>query len=71
MSGLRSRQKKPLNISVFRESLESRGSGTRTHGLHVPNVARYQLRYTPELAGKATKSYTFFALPARKSNIDQ
>jgi hypothetical protein len=24
-----------------------RGEKTRTSGLHVPNVARYQLRYTP------------------------
>ncbi len=29
--------------------LLGRGAGTRTRGLHVPNVARYQLRYTPTL----------------------
>ena len=26
---------------------DSRGEKTRTSGLYVPNVARYQLRYTP------------------------
>ena len=30
-------------------SVRGRGAGTRTRGLHVPNVARYQLRYTPTL----------------------
>ena len=24
-----------------------RSGGIRTHGIHIPNVARYQLRYTP------------------------
>ncbi len=27
--------------------LRGRASGTRTHGLFVPNEARYQLRYSP------------------------
>ncbi len=27
--------------------LHGRASGTRTHGLFVPNEARYQLRYSP------------------------
>ncbi len=26
---------------------DGRASGTRTHGLFVPNEARYQLRYSP------------------------
>ncbi len=33
-----------------------RGDWTRTSGLHVPNVARYQLRYTPTLCCNATLS---------------
>ena len=35
-----------MHLSVF-----GRSSETRTHGLCVPNAARYQLRYTPKENG--------------------
>ena len=38
--------KRATNLTVYR-SFSSRSDGIRTHGLLVPNQARYQLRYTP------------------------
>ena len=39
----------------FFSKKNSRGDKTRTCGLYVPNVARYQLRYTPNKnVGKST-----------------
>lgn len=35
-----------------------RGSGTRTHGLIVPNDARYQLRHTPPTAAQNSLAFT-------------
>lgn len=40
----------------FTCGLISRGAGTRTRDLYVPNVARYQLRYTPSLQNSAILS---------------
>ena len=37
-----------------------RGGQTRTDGLHVPNVARYQLRYTPIFLIKTGLTLTLF-----------
>ena len=34
-------------LAIQRLFLASRSDGIRTHGLLVPNQARYQLRYTP------------------------
>ena len=41
-------------------SLDSRGEKTRTSDLHVPNVARCQLCYTPSAFNRA-QSYNFSA----------
>ena len=42
----------PLTLSLFL----CRGEKTRTSGPYVPNVVRYQLRYTPKkLCAKLTK----------------
>ena len=38
----------------------SRGEKTRTSGLYVPNVARYQLRHTPSVL--RLQKYTFFEI---------
>ena len=37
-----------------------RGEKTRTSGLYVPNVARYQLRHTPSVL--RLQKYTFFEI---------
>ena len=37
-----------------------RGEKTRTSGLYVPNVARYQLRHTPFLKGGAKIRFIFY-----------
>ena len=56
----------------------SRGEATRTPDLYVPNVARYQLRYTPILFCdcKSNKFYSFyqefylsFIVPIEKTSI--
>ena len=39
-----------------------RGEKTRTSGLYVPNVARYQLRHTP--SDLRLQKYTFFEIKA-------
>ena len=39
-----------------------RSDKVRTCGLHVPNVARYQLRYTPEFTKYALFRYEKFIL---------
>ena len=35
------------NPSIHMDTRIGRSGGIRTHGIHIPNVARYQLRYTP------------------------
>ena len=37
----------PRRLRAEEEPIDGRGAETRTPDLHVPNVARYQLRYTP------------------------
>ena len=34
-------------LRSYKDTLHGRSDGIRTHGLLVPNQARYQLRYTP------------------------
>ncbi len=38
-----------ISGDVIAVQVGGRGAETRTRDLHVPNVARYQLRYTPTL----------------------
>ena len=35
-------------LRSYKDTLHGRSDGIRTHGLLVPNQARYQLRYTPK-----------------------
>ncbi len=43
-------------LRSYKDTLHGRSDGIRTHGLLVPNQARYQLRYTPS----AYPLYVFF-----------
>ena len=45
----------------------SRGEKTRTSGLYVPNVARYQLRHTPSVL--RLQKYTFFEIKCHFENF--
>ena len=46
--------KKP--VTTFMSQAKSRSDGIRTHGLLVPNQARYQLRYTPERKNRSSRA---------------
>ena len=50
-----------IDFSTFLRTFHHRSDKVRTCGLHVPNVARYQLRYTPiciqHLSHNRRKSY--------------
>ena len=44
--------------AAFKAAFFCRGEKTRTSGLYVPNVARYQLRHTPKFNAKVKKIIT-------------
>lgn len=46
---------KKENSQVIENSLFCRGEKARTSDLYVPNVARYQLRYTPPFSFSSAK----------------
>ena len=48
---------------------DCRGDWTRTSGLHVPNVARYQLRYAPKACAKIHKLFYFIIISCENSEF--
>ena len=65
----------PLDNKKVRQTIKDcltedcRGDWTRTSGLHVPNVARYQLRYAPKACAKIHKLFYFIIISCENSEF--
>ena len=68
MPALQKKHKKSSvhNIKSVMNTRYGRSGGIRTHGIHIPNVARYQLRYTPIFPSSVfySRARRFQAAPA-------